>query len=68
MPEPEPTTPPTAADPDTGAPVQVTASTDVGAARLGLVGSLGVGAASALAGPLLVRRAGRLDALDGELS
>lgn len=68
VPEPEPTTPPTAADPDTGAPVQVTAAADVGAARLGLVGSLGVGAASALAGPLLVRRAGRLDALDGELS
>lgn len=61
--DPKPTSP-QATDPDTGTPVQVTAASDLGAARLGLAGSLGIGAASAFVGPLLVRRAARLDALD----
>ena len=77
-PVPVPTTPsePTSAstpapDPDTGEstagdPIR-TGGTDVGTARLGLVGSTGLGAACAVAGPVLMRRA-RVQALrEGEL-
>jgi len=44
---------------------QVTASADLGPSRLGLAGALGVGLASALVGPGLMRRAAVLEARDG---
>jgi len=68
--DPTPSAAPPMADPDTGQstagdPIR-TGGTSVGSARLGLVGSTGLGAACAVAGPLLMRRA-RVQALrEGE--
>jgi len=64
-PEPEPSPPSTSApDPDAGSAPEgepaLTGRTALGAARLGLAGTLGVGALSGLAGPILLWRARRL--------
>ncbi len=67
VPEPDPSTT-SAPDPDVGEVAEgepaLTGRTELGPARLGLIGTLGVGAASGLAGPLLLWRSRRLSARD----